>query len=56
MTQGAMGLPVVDETDAQKAKEYLMSDEFQNILDACSWSNFRVDWRMFTYFKEGFWR
>ena len=56
MTQGAMGLPVVDETDAQKAKQYLMSDEFQNILDACSWSNFRVDWRMFTYFKEGFWR
>ena len=56
MTQQAMAIPINDCDDALKAKEYLMSDGFKNILNACSWSNFRIDWRMFTYFKEGFWR
>ena len=26
------------------------------ILYGCSWSNFQIDWRMFAYFKDGFWR
>jgi len=56
MTQQAMALPIKDHKDGLKAKEYLMSEDFKNILNACSWSNFRIDWRMFTYFKEGFWR
>ena len=56
MTQQAMAIPINDYDDALKVKEYLMSDGFKNILNACSWSNFRIDWRMFTYFKEGFWR
>lgn len=56
MTQHAMALPIINQDDGLRAKEYLMSDEFQNILDACSWSNFQIDWRMFTYFKKGFWR
>jgi uncharacterized FlaG/YvyC family protein len=56
MTQGAIALPVEDEEDALAAREFLMSPAFKNILDACSWSNFRVDWRLFNYFKKGFWR
>lgn len=56
MTQHAMALPVDNHEDALSAKQYLMSEKFSNILDACSWSNFQIDWRMFTYFKEGFWR
>ena len=27
---------------------------FKNILKACSWSNFQIDWRLFTYFKKLF--
>ena len=56
MTQGAMAIPVKDLQEATAAKEFLMHPEFKQILEACSWSNFRVDWRLFTYFKEGFWR
>lgn len=55
MTQHAMALPVNNYEDALSAKQYLMSEKFSNVLDACSWSNFQIDWRMFTYFKEGFW-
>tara|TARA_R110000851_G_scaffold97844_1_gene211802 strand:- start:318 stop:1562 length:1245 start_codon:yes stop_codon:yes gene_type:complete len=56
MTEESMALPIRDYKDGLIAKEYLMSEKFKNILSACSWSNFRIDWRMFTYFKEGFWR
>ena len=56
LTEHAMALPVRDEADAFKAKEFLMSDAFTNILRACSWSNFQIDWRLFTFFKNGFWR
>lgn len=56
MTSGAMAIQVKDKEDALKAKDYLLSERFKNIIDACKWSNFRVDWSLFTYFKEGFWR
>ena len=56
MTQGAMAIPIDDREDAELLKEFLMSDNFKDILNACSWSNFRVDWRLFTFFRGGFWR
>jgi hypothetical protein len=56
MTQGAMAIPINDREDAELLKEFLMSDNFKEILNACSWSNFRVDWRLFTFFRGGFWR
>jgi hypothetical protein len=56
MTQGAMAIPVKDIQDAEKLKKFLLSDDFQSILNATKWSNFRIDWRMFKYFKKGFWR
>lgn len=34
---------------------YLVSDLFRDILDACMWSMYRIDWRMFTHFRERFW-
>ena len=56
MTDNAIALPIEDHQDGVKLKSYLTSEKFRNILHACSWSNFRIEWRMFTYFKEGFWR
>ena len=56
MTQHGMAIPVQSEEDAAKLSTYLKSESFKDILNACSWSNFQIDWRMFTYFKEGFWR
>jgi len=56
MTQGAMAIPIENQEDGEKLKEFLMSDSFKETLSACSWSNFRIDWRMFRDFKKGFWR
>ena len=55
MTQGAMALAIQNKTEADKLVEFLTSIYFTNILQACMWGNFRIDWRLFTYFKNDFW-
>ncbi len=54
MTQGAMGIKIEDIEEGKKIKKVLESDKFKKILKSCSWSNFRIDWRLFTYFKKTF--
>jgi hypothetical protein len=33
-----------------------MSNVFKKFIDACSWSNYQIDWRLFTYLKKDFWK
>ena len=56
MTQGAFGLKIPSEGEGEIMKTVLESVEFQRILDAMSFSNFRIDWRMFLYFRPDFYR
>ena len=58
MTQGAIGLkiPAPVETEGPMMKKALESEEFNRILDAMSFSNFRIDWRMFLYIRPDFYR
>lgn len=61
-TQGAIGLRIPGvNPDEQKAEADLMSaalesDIFHDILDAMSFSNFRIDWRMFLYLRQDFYK
>lgn len=50
----AFGLKIDD--NFIKIKNALLSNEFQDITNSCSWSNYRIDWRLFTYFKKEFWK
>jgi hypothetical protein len=54
MTQGAMAI-TCRAMDALALVTYLRSQDFQELLSSCQWSNYRVDWRIFTFFKDGFW-
>ena len=54
MTQHAIGIKVTNLENGIKLKNYLLSDKFQKIIKACSWSNFQIDWRLFTFFKKEF--
>jgi len=56
MTQGAFGLKISGPGEGELMKMVLESDEFHRILDAMSFSNFRIDWRMFLYFRSDFYR
>lgn len=58
MTQGAIGLkiPTPIETEGPMMKTALESEVFNRILDAMSFSNFRIDWRMFLFIRPDFYR
>ena len=58
MTQGAIGLkiPAPIETEGPMMKTALESEVFKRILDAMSFSNFRIDWRMFLFIRPDFYR
>jgi hypothetical protein len=34
----------------------LESTQFGDIISSCSWSNYRIDWRLFKYIKKDFWK
>ena len=55
MSQHAMA--IVDEKEKlEDIKKAIESVEFKKILDACKWSNFAIDWKLFNYFKKDFWK
>ena len=56
MTECAMAIAIDSHEDGEELKEYLMGDKFAEVLRATKWGNFRIDWRMFRDFKQGFWR
>jgi len=56
MTDNSIAIPIRDQEDGELLRSYLLGDDFKNILMACSWSNFRIEYRMFRDFKQGFWR
>ena len=56
MTQGAMGIVIDDQDEGEKLKKALLSDKFKSVLKSCIWGNFRIDSKLFTYFKKDFWK
>ena len=56
MTQGAMGIIIIDKEQGKNIKKALLSDKFNSVLKSCMWGNFRIDWRLFTYFKKDFYK
>ncbi len=54
MTQHAMAIEVLNLAEAENIKKALLSIKFKEILGACSWSNFQIDWRLFKYFRPDF--
>ena len=56
MTNHAMAIEISTKKEGVELKKYLLSENFKKILNAFSWSNFQIDWRLFTYFKKDFYK
>ena len=56
MTNHSMALPISSEEEGQEIALALTSPQFKVILNACLWSNFRVDWCLFNWLKPEFWK
>jgi hypothetical protein len=57
MTQDSFGILINSKEEGDKILNVLKSDEFKKLIKiACSWSNFRIDWRLFLNFKKDFYK
>ena len=56
MTEGAMAITISSKKEGIELKKYLLSPNFQELLKACKWGNFRVEWTLFKYFKKYFYK
>jgi hypothetical protein len=56
ITQHAMAIPISSKKEGERIKKALESEQFNEFLKACRWSNFQIDWRMFKCFKHDFWK
>jgi hypothetical protein len=56
MTQGAMAITCSESLEAENICKSLQSEKFSKVIKSCSFSLFRIDWQLFTYFKKDFWK
>lgn len=57
MTQDSFAIVISNKKEGDNILKAIKSDSFKKILkESLSWSNFRIDWRIFTYFKKSFYK
>jgi hypothetical protein len=55
-SENSMSIKVYSIEEATQIKNTLLNTQFKEFINACIIGNFRIDWRLFTYFKKDFWR
>lgn len=56
MSEHSMAIQIDSEEEGCNIKKALQTSLFQNVLSSCMWSNFMIDWRLFTQFRRDFWK
>ena len=56
MTQHAMGIGIVNETEGKQLSKALTSEKMKILIDSCLFSSYAIDWNIFKDFKKDFWR
>jgi len=56
MTQHSMAIEVKSVEEANNIKNALLSKDFSDFLKTVMWSNFQIDWRLFSFLKKDFWK
>ena len=57
MTEHSMAIKVNTKSEAENIKKALLDERFKNLLfSSMVFGNFAIDWRLFSYFKEDFWK
>ncbi len=54
MTEHAMSIILHNTNISELYKAGLLSKDFKNVLNSCSWSNYQIQWKLFTYLKKDF--
>jgi hypothetical protein len=54
MTPQSIGIKIDNEEEGRNIKNAIESEKFKDVLKSCSWGNYNIDHRLFTYFKKDF--
>ena len=53
ISEHAMVIPIINNNE-QQIYNAIKSEKFKDFLKSCMWSNFQIDWRLFTYLRKDF--
>jgi len=56
LTNCSIGIKIDSIEEGIKLKTALESDMFKNVLNACSWGNYRIEWRLFNHLKKDWYK
>jgi hypothetical protein len=56
MTQHAMGIEIVNESEATQLSKALTSEQMKILIDSCLFSSYAIDWNIFKDMKKNFWK
>ena len=56
MTQHSIGIEIYSIEEAEELKRVLLSDKFNKFIESVTWSNYQIDWRIFTYLNKNFYK
>ena len=56
LTNHSFGIIIETKEEGENIKKALLTEKFKSFIKACSWSNYQIDWRLFTYLNKDFWK
>ena len=57
MTQDSFAILTNNKDEGERILKAIKTDKFKHFIKySCSWSNFRIDWRLFSYLKKDFYK
>jgi len=56
LSSSTMGIKFNTDEEGENILKAVKSELFNNLLKNNKWSSFNIEWRMYTYFKEDFWK
>ena len=57
MTQDSFGIIISNIEEGKNILKVIKTPEFKKFIkESCSWSNFRIDYRLFKDFNNDFWK
>lgn len=56
LTNHSIGIIIKSKIEGENIITAMKTNKFNDFIKSCSWSNYQIDWRLFTYLKKDFWK
>lgn len=56
MTEGGIAIIISSKEEGENVISAIQSEKFTTFIRACNYGGFRIDWKIFRYFRKDFWK